>query len=121
MPILSGQLAINKDEELRRARDELAPLFEGMVSTAQRDGLLRADVAPGDIGLMVIRIAHPLPGPFPRPLDDSLAHRHLDLLLAGLRATGPARPEESPPGRALTLEDLRRTAGTGEPLRESGS
>jgi AcrR family transcriptional regulator len=105
MPVLAGQPALAEDRErglaalaenreLERARDELAPLYEGMVAAAQRDGLLRADVAPGDIGLMVIRLARPLAGWFPRSLDDSLAHRHLDLLLDGLRA---GRPDATPP------------------------
>jgi AcrR family transcriptional regulator len=106
MPVLAGQLALAEDRELERARDELAPLYEGMVAAAQRDGLLRADVAPGDIGLMVIRLARPLAGSFPRPLDDSLAHRHLDLLLDGLRAGRPGATTPLP-GPTLTIDDLR--------------
>jgi len=109
MPVLWGRIALDKDEELRRARDGLRPLFESMITAAQRDGLLRADVGPGDIGLMVMRLTRPLPGLLPRSLDDSSAHRHLDLLLDGLRAAGPAAtlpPAHPPLGMA-------RSASTG--------
>ncbi len=104
MPVLSGQLDIAHHEDLRRARDELSPLFEALVAAAVAAGLLRADVGPGDIGLMVIRLARPLPGSFPRELDDAAAHRQLDIMLDGLRADGVARPG----GRAgMTLDELR--------------
>jgi AcrR family transcriptional regulator len=111
MPVLSGQIAIDHDEELLRARDELAPLFEAIVTAAQRGGLLRTDVGLGDIGLMVIRLARPLPGRFPRSLDDTLAHRHLDLLLDGLRASDRPNADAPLPGPALTLEDVRSIPG----------
>jgi AcrR family transcriptional regulator len=106
MPILSGEIAIDKDDDLRRARDELGSLFETMVNTAQRDGLLRADIGPGDIGLMTIRLARPLPLPVGRTADDAAAHRHLNVLLDGLRATRGADTAHAEP--AHTLDDLRR-------------
>jgi AcrR family transcriptional regulator len=113
MPVLEDRLAIEEDAELRRARDELGDLYAHMVGEAQRRGLLRADVGLGDIGLLVIRLARPLRGLLPRSMDNTLAHRHLDLLLAGLRASSRAGAEASLPGRALTLEDLRKRSGAG--------
>jgi AcrR family transcriptional regulator len=105
MPILDGRLDMRADEELRRARDELAPLFDALVDRARDQGL-RADVGPGDIGLMVIRLARPLPGSFSREFDAAAAHRQLDIMLDGLR-TGAAR--QSPAG--MTVEQVRRARG----------
>jgi AcrR family transcriptional regulator len=120
MPLLEDRLAIEEDAELRGARDELGGLYGHMVGEAQRRGLLRADVGLGDIGLLVIRLARPLPGLLPRSMDDTLAHRHLDLLLDGLRASSRAGAEAPLPGRALTLEDLRNRPGAGRPRRGGG-
>jgi hypothetical protein len=78
-----------------------------MIRRAQADGALRPDVTFADIGLLLIRLSRPLPGPFPHALDQRLAHRHLELVLAGLRA-GPAGLMTEPlPGPRLTLEGLR--------------
>jgi hypothetical protein len=53
-----------------------------------------------DIGTLLVRLSRPLPGGVPTALDDELAHRHLDLALAGMRtvpsvlsATGLSRLE----------------------------
>jgi AcrR family transcriptional regulator len=105
MPALVEHIPLD-DTEMLGARDESAALVEEMVHAAQTDGTLRPDVAFGDIGLMVVRFTRPLPGRLPRDVDDRLAHRHLDLLIDGLRAvpgdaSGPLR------GPALTLDDLR--------------
>jgi len=62
-------------------------------------------VASGDIGLLLVRLTRPLPGPFPPGMHDRLAHRHLDLVLSGLRSANPALV--SLPEPAMTLEDLR--------------
>jgi hypothetical protein len=55
---------------------------------------------------MIIRISRPLPGSFPRRVDEDLAHRHLDLLVGGLAAAG-ARAADKLGGPSLTLDDLR--------------
>ncbi|HEX5502083.1 MAG TPA: helix-turn-helix domain-containing protein [Thermomicrobiales bacterium] len=102
LPALAGQAPL--DDEARRARDQSAAWIQRLVDAARAEGTLRPDVAFGDTGLLLIRLGRPLPGPFPRALDDALAHRHLDLLLDGLRAAGD-RPDPLP-GPALTREDL---------------
>jgi AcrR family transcriptional regulator len=102
MPVLDGQVDIEHDEALKQARDELAALFEAIVRAAWRGGQLRTDIGLGDIGLMVIRLARPLPGAFAREFDDAAAHRQLDILLDGLRGGHAAG---SAPG--LGLDDLR--------------
>ena len=102
MPVLDGKVNIEDDHEFKQARDELASLFEAIVAAAWRSGQLRTDVGLGDLGLMVIRLARPLPGAFTREFDDTAAHRQLDIMLDGLRgehARGTA------PG--LSLDDVR--------------
>jgi AcrR family transcriptional regulator len=103
MPALAGQVPI--DDEVRGARDRSAALVQQMIDQAQAEGTLRPDVAFGDIGLLVIRLSRPYHSPFPRDLDDRIAHRHLDLLIDGLRHVRD-RPVATLSGPALTLEDL---------------
>lgn len=104
MPALVSQIA-PEDADLAQARDAAATPIQLLIDAAHADGTLRSDVAFGDISLLIVRLARPLPGSFPRALDDHLAHRHLDLLIAGLHA----RHESvgSLPGPAMTLADLR--------------
>ena len=117
MPALIGQLSL-EDGELLRARDEAATPVRALIDAAQAAGTLRPDVVFGDIGLLIARLCQPLPGPFPRAMADSLAHRHLALLLDGLRGNGD-HPGDALPGPALTLADLQAlppTAGDDTPL-----
>jgi AcrR family transcriptional regulator len=90
-----------EDEEMRAAQNEGAEPVQLMIERARAQGKLRPDVAFGDIGLLLIRLSRPLPGAFPRELDNSLAHRHLDLVIAGMRAIPPLG------GPAMSLADLR--------------
>jgi AcrR family transcriptional regulator len=103
MPLLIGQTHL--DDEARHARDQSAALVQRIVAAAQAEGALRPDVVSGDMGLLLVRLNRPLPGLLPRALDTAIAHRQLDLLLAGLRTeAASARPLTGP---ALTLDDLR--------------
>jgi AcrR family transcriptional regulator len=102
MPVLDGRVDLEHDGELRQARDDLASLFEAIVRAAWRSGQLRTDIGLGDVGLMVIRLARPLPGAFPRQFDDAVAHRQLDIMLDGLR--GAHAPGTAP---GLSLDDVR--------------
>jgi len=113
MPALVNQLPM-EDAEMLSARDDASRPVQDMIDRAQADGALRPDVAFADIGLLIIRLARPLPGPFPRILDDRLAHRHLDLLIAGLQA-GHDRSAASLPAPALTLADLRAMFSESKP------
>jgi hypothetical protein len=72
-------------------------------------------VASGDIGLLLVRLTRPLPGPFAPEIANGLAHRHLDLVLAGLRAPNPSGAALPEP--AMTFDDLR-AMGRGAPRRE---
>jgi AcrR family transcriptional regulator len=86
MPVLVERLSM--DEEVMRARGGSTAALNQLVAAAHRDGSLRADAVPGDIGILLARLTRPLPGPFPPEVDRRLAHRHLELLLDGLRAPG---------------------------------
>jgi AcrR family transcriptional regulator len=105
MPALIGQLSLD-DRELLQARDEVATPVRALIDAARTAGTLRPDVAFGDIGLLIVRLSQPLPGPFPRAMADGLAHRHLALLLDGLRGNRDL-PADALPGPALTLADLQ--------------
>jgi AcrR family transcriptional regulator len=105
IPTLLGQVALD-DEELLRVRQRSSGLIERMIEQAQVEGMLRPDVAFGDIALLLVRMSRPLPGPFSRALENDLVHRHLDLLLDGL-LTGRDRAAAPLPGPAMTLGDLQ--------------
>src|SRR5579884_3528467 len=85
LPALLGRISFD-DEKIMALRDASAHVIQAMIERAQAEGMLRPDVGFGDISLLLIRLARPLPGPFPRALSDHLAHRHLALVLDGLRA-----------------------------------
>jgi AcrR family transcriptional regulator len=108
------------DEEIASIRTYSWGLFQQLVDRAHAAGTLRPEVTFADIGFLLIRLARPLPGPITRDLNNQLAHRHLELLLDGLRA-GRAEPAAPLPEPALTLADLQavgdaadRAIGRGE-------
>jgi AcrR family transcriptional regulator len=103
MPTLLGRIAFD-DDEVGQAREAAVQPVLRMIDSAQAQGLVRRDVAFGDIGLLLVRLARPLPGGFPPELDLGIAHRHLDLALAGLRTEAAECPLSGP---TLSLADLR--------------
>jgi AcrR family transcriptional regulator len=103
MPVLGIKLDLGHDEEVARARDAVTPLYERMVAAAHQSGQLRADVGPGDIGMMLIRLSRPLAGSFPRDLDNATAKRQLELMLDGL-STRPRSSRATP----MTIDGLLR-------------
>lgn len=104
IPALLDELDID-DEEMQQARTAGSDALEGMIAAARRTGSLHQDVTSADIGTLIVRLSRPLPGPFPREVNDELGHRHLDLLVNGLRgADGPGKLS----GPELSLGDLRR-------------
>ncbi len=102
IPVLLVAIALD-DDEMQRARDRSTRVVGALVDAAHRAGALRRDVTFGDISMMIVRLSRPLPGAFTRDLDDQLAHRHLELVVGGLRPTDAAMLT----GPALTLDDLR--------------
>jgi hypothetical protein len=99
IPALLGEISLD-DEEIMRARDISPATIEALIDAAHQAGALRRDVTSGDIGMFIVRL-RPLPGGFPRQTNDSLSHRHLDLLIDGLRPTLPAARPDRRPGHDL--------------------
>jgi AcrR family transcriptional regulator len=101
MPAIAAALD-RDDDDLAALRARSVTAVAKLIANAQRDGVIRPDVTFGDLGLLVIRLARPLPLGHDRAVQDAATQRHLAILLAGLR---PAC--EPLPGRGLTLADLR--------------
>lgn len=66
-------------------REESATAMERLITLAHDDGSLPKEVTFGDVGTLMVRLSRPLPGGLTRDADNDLAHRHLDLALAGMR------------------------------------
>ena len=78
------------EPELAAAREASARATEALVDAAHAGGGLPRDVTFLDVGMMLVRIARPLPGPMTDELKHDLARRHLELFIRGLRsAEGP--------------------------------
>ena len=107
-PVVLGVLDLT-DAELDRARTASSQAVEMLVDEAHADGSLPKDVTFADVGMMLVRIARPLPGPMAPALKDELARRHLDLFIRGLRSSPPGGDEL--PGPGLSLADLREMTG----------
>jgi AcrR family transcriptional regulator len=101
------------DELLAPAREAGAALVQRLVDAAHRDGTLAADVTFADIGTLLVRLSRPLPR-LPPEVNDRFAHRHLDLLIEGLRHRDGRR---SPSGTGLERADLRAIRDADAPHR----
>jgi AcrR family transcriptional regulator len=105
IPALQAEIPF-EDEEIIRARQDGPAAVQALVDAAHQSGALRPDVTSGDIGMLIVRLSRPLPGGFPPEVQYRLGHRHLRLVIDGLRAT--ARQPADLGGPALTLTDLRQ-------------
>jgi AcrR family transcriptional regulator len=105
IPALLAEVPLD-DEEITRARQAGPPLLQALVDAARQSGALRSDVTSGDIAMLIVRLSRPLPGGFPPETNSALSHRHLDLLIDGLRAA--ARHPAELAGPALSIADLRQ-------------
>jgi AcrR family transcriptional regulator len=104
MPELLDQLA---EDDLQRLEISAAinSIIEELINDARREGLIRDELRFADIGLLLVRLSRPLIG-LKAELQLPYAHRHLDLVLAGMR---PAEPALS--GPRLSLQELREARG----------
>jgi AcrR family transcriptional regulator len=89
--------------DLVAARERVERLIGEVMDRAKAAGQLRADVGVGDLMVAVSQLSRP-PAGTGCFVNDRFVHRHLQLLLDGLRA--PARSVL--PGTATTMEDLRQ-------------
>lgn len=106
MPAIAAEIT-RDDAVLTALRERSVKAITQLIANAQRDGVIRQDITFGDIGLLLIRLARPLPAGQDRAVQDAVAQRHLTILLAGL---GPSA--EALPGIGLTLGDLRAPGPT---------
>lgn len=91
------------DATLLPARDRSAASVQRLVDAAHAEGSLAATVTFADVGMMLVRLSRPLPGPLSMELNAQLGHRHLDLLVAGLHPTAQHAEFTGP---ALSRSDL---------------
>ncbi|MFJ6667697.1 TetR/AcrR family transcriptional regulator [Streptomyces sp. NPDC091383] len=89
--------------ELEAARERVESLVAEVMGRAVAAGQLRSDVGVGDLMIAVAQLSRP-PAGTGCPQGDRFVHRHLQLLLDGLRA--PARSVL--PGAAVTVGELRQ-------------
>ena len=100
-----------EEPDLAAAREASARATESLVDAAHASGDLPQDVTFADVGMMLVRIARPLPGPMTDQLKHDLARRHLELFIRGLG--GGAGPLDGP---ALSRSDLAEMAHPGNTL-----
>ena len=105
IPALLDEISLH-DEEMDLARLEGLEPVQRMITAAHRAGTLRKEVTSGDIGLLIVRLSRPMPGPFSREANDSLSRRHLDFVVHGMRAKPARKPTFH--GPSLSLGDLRK-------------
>jgi AcrR family transcriptional regulator len=86
LPALMDVLDLENDPELGPMRDLSARFVRRILSTARTAGVLPPDVTFEDVGMMLVRIARPLPGPLSAEAKHDLARRHLELFIRGLGA-----------------------------------
>ena len=86
------------------AREASAGAMQRLVDAAHDDGSLPPGVSFGDVGTLLVRLSRPLPA-VPADADRELAHRHLDLVLAGLRGSAHLA------GEGMSRDDLHRLDG----------
>jgi len=84
VPLALDRLDLDESDMLQ-VREGGAEAMERLIQVAHDDGSLPRQVTFADIGTMLVRLSRPLPGPVPTAVNDELARRHLDLLVAGLR------------------------------------
>jgi AcrR family transcriptional regulator len=101
MPAIAATISAD-DRDLGAARARSLAAVTQLMANAQRDGAIRADLTFGDLSLLLIRLARPLPPGRDRAVQDAVAARHLAIMLAGLR-----HADDSLPGEGLELADLR--------------
>ncbi|MGW0807043.1 SbtR family transcriptional regulator [Nonomuraea sp. NPDC002799] len=83
------------------SRPRLLEILDQMVRAAHEEGALRPDVGTGDVLGVAGLVIRGLPA-LPEGVSDELGERAVRLVLAGMRA----HPAPTPPGTAMTTEEL---------------
>ena len=101
MPAIAAAID-HDDAEYLALRTRSTDAIGKLIANAQRDGRISPDITFGDIGLLLIRLARPLPPGQDRAMQEAVAQRHLAIVLSGLSAASIPLP-----GLGLSLSDLR--------------
>jgi AcrR family transcriptional regulator len=101
VPLALDRLDLD-DPGIMPVREASAAAVERLIQAAHDDGSLPRQVGFADIGTLLVRLSRPLPGPVPAALNDQLAHRHLELALAGMRSDPDVLAE-----KGLSRQELR--------------
>ena len=104
IPVLLDEIDM-ADAEVGPAREKSSAAVLRIIDRAHEDGSLPAEVTFGDVGTLLVRLSRPLPGGFTAEVDSDLAHRHLDLLVEGLRPSADRHAVTA--GPALSRDELR--------------
>ncbi|MFF2996567.1 TetR/AcrR family transcriptional regulator [Streptomyces sp. NPDC057950] len=89
-PLLAGHADV-RAPELVRARSRLENAVSHLVAAAQQSGGLRTDINGAELTAAVAQLARPLPG-IASGENDHFVHRHLGLLIDGLRGRRYSHP-----------------------------
>lgn len=105
--MLVGEVGgVDKDApDLDAQRMRLEDAVEGLMARARQAGQLRPDVTVGDLVIALSQLTRPLPG-IECPDTNGVAHRHVQLLIDGLRSSVASGRL---PGSATNLARLHRT------------
>jgi AcrR family transcriptional regulator len=114
IPLALDRLDLD-DADLAPAREASAAATARLIEAAHEDGTLPREVTFGDIGTLLVRLSRPLPGPVPTDVNDELAHRHLELVLAGLRSSPEVLAE-----KGLSRQELRGLRERQQRARDEG-
>jgi AcrR family transcriptional regulator len=106
IPLVLGRDDLD-ETAIAPVREQSASAVERLVQAAHDDGSLPREVTFGDVGTLLVRLSRPLPA-LPAEANDDLAHRHLDLVLAGLRSGSDALA-----GKGYSRAELR-ALGSGD-------
>ncbi|MEU8133417.1 TetR/AcrR family transcriptional regulator [Streptodolium elevatio] len=100
-PLLSEDID-KSHPDMVAMRERLDGVIGALVGRAHASGQLRADVGAGDLMMVITHLARPLPGTR-CAANEQFVHRHLDIMLDGLRDLHPTPLT----GSAVELRDLR--------------
>jgi AcrR family transcriptional regulator len=102
-------------EWLERLDERFEPLLRRLVERGHEAGALRADVEPGDLGV----ILHMIAAVSDIPADDqgALLRRYLDLILPGLRPSGVPLPGTAPTTAQAHAATRRQKSRAATPRR----
>lgn len=96
-----------EDPEIRAEREASAHAVEQMIADARTNGSLPPEITFADIGMMLVRIARPLPGPLSAEQNHQLARRHLELFIRALSPPRDGDDSTELPGPSLGFDDIR--------------